>query len=67
MKAGALFVPAGVTVSLPPVPPTSPFAASVPYGIFPERSVASVQPAAQAPDVIAIMVPLLTKTPDDHA
>ena len=39
----------GVTLSLPPVPPTLPFAATVPMTVRPLRPDTSVQPAGQVP------------------
>jgi len=56
VKLTVPFVPVGVTETLPPVVPTSPFAARVPRGIFPSSALNSVNPAGQLVS-IKIMVP----------
>lgn len=63
VKAGALTEPLGVMVSAPPVVPTFAFAASVPITVMPSRSVASVHPAEQVPDVMSMRDPLGTPPP----
>jgi len=52
VKLTVPFVPAGVIESFPPVVPTSPFATSVPNGIFPLRAATSVNPAGHASSII---------------
>jgi len=47
VKLAVPFVPVGVTETLPPVVPTSPFATSVPSGIFPLMALNSVNPTGQ--------------------
>jgi len=47
VKVGAETLPLGVMVALPPVWPTSPFAARVPRSIFPFSAVTSENPAGQ--------------------
>ena len=55
VKVGCETVPLGVMVALPPVPPTSPFAAIVPCKNFPFRLETSVVPPGQAP-LMTIMI-----------
>ena len=47
----------GVIVSLPPVPPTSPFAATVPNRVTPFNAATSLQPAGQVPETTNVIKP----------
>ena len=60
---GAEFVPLGVRVSLPPVVPTSAFAATVPTSVFPLSAVISVKPVGQTPLSISRTDPAGTAAP----
>jgi hypothetical protein len=55
VKLAVAFDPVGVTLFAPPVVPTSPFAAIVPYGIAPLSAETSEYPPGQAVIIIKIV------------
>ena len=63
---GAELVPVGVMVSDPPVPPTFPFAASVPRMTLPFRAVTSANPSGQVPVSTHMIAPVGIATGMDN-
>ena len=57
-SVGWLTVPVGVIVALPPLAPTSPFAATVPRSIFPLNAETSLHPEGQEPLTMKVSSPL---------